>query len=207
MNALFDPNNGLFRTLSWLVDLIGLSLFWAILCLPVITILPATAALYHTAALCLRRWEAGAFTRFFRSFRQNLRQGCLLTLPAAALALLLLLGRGVMAAAAMEEGGSATVLYGVYCVLLLLPLGFLCWLAPLLGRFEFAPRELCRTALLLTLRHPLATLLGLAVTLAAVLGCLLCVPLVLLLPAAAAMLASLPMERVFRRYLPEEGAA
>ena len=58
MNRLFDPQNLLFQALSWMVDLVGISLFWAILCLPVVTIVPATAALYHTAALCLRLEEA-----------------------------------------------------------------------------------------------------------------------------------------------------
>lgn len=205
MNALFNPNNGFFRTLSWLVDVIGISLLWILLCLPVVTILPAAAALYHTAALCVRKWEVGAFTRFLRSFRQNLRQGCLLTVPAAVLGLVLFLGHNVMASAALEIGGYATVLYGVYCVLLLVPLGALCWLGPLLGRFEFSSRELCRTALLLALRHLPATVFAVAVTMAAALACFLCFPLVLLLPVIAAMLISLPMERAFRRYLPEEG--
>ena len=81
MNGLFSPNNLFFRSLSWMVDIIGISFLWLLLSLPVITAVPAAAALYHTCALCVRRGEDGAFGRFLRSFRQNLRQGCILSVP------------------------------------------------------------------------------------------------------------------------------
>lgn len=200
MNRLFDPNNLLFRSLSWAVDVVGISLLWLILSLPVITILPATAALYHTCALCIRRGEVGAFGRFFRFFWGNLRQGCLLSLPLAALSALLFLGHGVMYAAAGQVGGYAAVMYGVYCVAMLLPLGVFCWLPALLGRFDFSIPALCRGAAYLTLRHLPATVFAVAVVMGAAVGCLLCVPLVLLLPVGAGIAVSFPMERAFRRY-------
>lgn len=200
MNRLFDPNNLLFRALSWAVDIVGISLLWLFLSLPVVTALPAAAALYHTCALCIRRGEEGAFTRFFRSFRQNLRQGCLLTLPLLALGLLLFLGHGVMFAAASQVGGYAAVMYGIYSVAMLLPLGTLCWLPALLGRFEFSAPALCRGAAYLALRHLPTSVFAVAVVMGAAIGCLLCVPLVLLLPVAAGVAVSFPMERAFRRY-------
>lgn len=200
MNRLFDPNNLLFRALGWAVDVVGISLLWLFLCLPVVTALPATAALYHTCALCIRRGENGAFTRFFRSFRRNLRQGCLLTLPLLALGLLLFLGHGVMYAAASQVGGYAGVMYGVYCVAMLLPLGAFCWLPALLGRFEFSSLGLFRGAAFLTLRHLPTSIFAVAVITGAAVGCFLCVPLVLLLPVGAGMAVSFPMERAFRPY-------
>ena len=199
MNRLFDPNNLLFRSLSWAVDVVGISLLWLFLSLPVVTALPAAAALYHTCALCIRRGEVGAFGRFFRSFRQNLRQGCLLSLPLAALSVLLYLGHGVMYAAASQVGGYAGVMYGVYCVAMLLPLGIFCWLPALLGRFDFSIPALCRGAAYLTLRHLPTSVFAVAVVTAAV-GCLLRVPLLLLLPVGAGIAVSFPIERAFRRY-------
>lgn len=203
MNRLFDPNNFLFRALSWAVDIVGVSLLWLFLCLPVITVLPATAALYHTCALCIRRGEAGAFTRFFRSFRRDLRQGCLLTLPLAAAGLLLFLGHGVMYQAAIQVGGYAAVMYGVYSVAMLLPLGLFCWLPALLGRFDFSSLSLFRGAAFLTLRHLPASIFAVAVAAGAAVGCLVCVPLLFVLPVGAGIVVSLPMERVFRRYQKE----
>lgn len=204
MNRLFDPQNLLFRSLSWAVDLVGISLFWAILCLPVVTVVPATAALYHTAALCLRRGEKGAFLRFFRSFRRNLKQGCLLSLVLVPLGLILAWGQNVMAAASTYVGGAATALYGVYSVALVLPLGAVCWMIPLLGRFDFKTGELVRTAFILTAGHLPSTVLVILLVCGAAFLCLLFLPGLLLLPAMAGVLASLPQERVFRRYLPED---
>ena len=204
MNRLFDPQNLLFRSLSWTVDLVGISLFWAILCLPVVTVVPATAALYHTAALCLRQGEKGAFLRFFRSFWGNLRQGCLLSLVLIPLGLILAWGQNVMAAASTYVGGSATAMYGVYSVALALPLGAVCWMIPLLGRFDFKTGELVRTAFILTVGHLPSTVLVILVVCGAAFLCLLFLPGLLLLPAAAGVLVSLPQERVFRKYLPED---
>ena len=44
MRDLFNPEKGLWRWLGTLVDVCGLSLLWTALCLPVVTIGPATAA-------------------------------------------------------------------------------------------------------------------------------------------------------------------
>ena len=99
MNGFFSPNNLFFRSLSWAVDIVGISILWLFLSLPLVTLVPASAALYQTCALCVRRGESGAFSRFLRSFLGNLRQGCLLSLVVVPLGLLLLLGQNVMAAA------------------------------------------------------------------------------------------------------------
>lgn len=205
MNSLFNPNNLFFRALSWAVDIVGISFLWLLLSLPLVTLVPASAALYQTCALCVRRGENGAFTRFFRSFLGNLRQGCILSLPLLLLGALLFLGQYVMAAAAGEVGGYATALYGVYSVALFLPLGAACWLSPLLGRFAFRSGELWRTAFLLALGHLPTTVLVVLLTAGGALACFLCVPLALLVPVLLTILLSFPMERVFRKHMPEEG--
>ncbi len=192
MNGFFSPNNLFFRSLSWAVDIVGISILWLFLSLPLVTLVPASAALYQTCALCVRRGESGAFSRFLRSFLGNLRQGCLLSLVVVPLGLLLLLGQNVMA---------ATALYGVYTAALFLPFGAACWLPPLLGRFDFPSRELWRTAFLLALGHLPTTLLAVLLTAGAAFACLLCFPLLFLLPVVLEIALSFPMERVFRKYM------
>ncbi len=201
MNGFFSPNNLFFRSLSWAVDIVGISILWLFLSLPLVTLVPASAALYQTCALCVRRGESGAFSRFLRSFLGNLRQGCLLSLVVVPLGLLLLLGQKVMAPAAGEVGGYATALYGVYTAALFLPFGAACWLPPLLGRFDFPSRELWRTAFLLALGHLPTTLLAVLLTAGAAFACLLCFPLLFLLPVVLEIALSFPMERVFRKYM------
>lgn len=203
-NSIFDPENFVFRALSWLVDVVGISFLWLVLSLPVVTAVPATAALYHVTALCIRRREEGAFGRYLRSFRDNLRQGCLLSVPVVLLGAALLWGREVMLAAARANGGYALALYGVYSVALLVPMGAACWLCPLLGRFAFKTGELVRTACLLALRHLPTTAVSVLLVLELIQACLRCIPLVLVLPVLGTLLLSLFLERVFVKYLPRE---
>ena len=58
---IFNPENAFFRTADKLADLVMLSLMWALCSIPLVTLGPATAALYDAAVKILRRGE-GTFT-------------------------------------------------------------------------------------------------------------------------------------------------
>ena len=66
MSGAFDPKNDLWRTVSLITDVCGLSFLWVLTSLPIITIGPATAALYFAVVRYVRRREDGAFAAFFR---------------------------------------------------------------------------------------------------------------------------------------------
>ena len=202
MGGAFDPKNDLWRTVSLVTDVCGLSFLWVVACLPVVTIGPATAALYFAVVRHVRRREDGAFRAFFHSFRMNLRQGVLATLIVLLPVFLLQLGwRMCHVMAASASGGYGLLAF--YSLLMVLPLGALMYLFPLLGRFTFSLKDLFRTAARLTLAH-LPTSLCLVI-LSAV-GAMLCLQFVLplfFLPALVALASSLLLEKVFRRYAPE----
>ena len=205
MAGIFDPKNDLWRTVSAIADVCCLSLMWVIACLPVVTIGPATAALYFSASQYVRHWEVGAIRGFLRSFRQNLRQGILASLILVPLAVLLYICWDVLAVMAGEFSGGLALL-AAYTILLLLPAGIILWVFPLLGRFTFSLGGLFRTAVSLTMLHLPTTL---AVTAVAALSLGLCVRFLLpvfFLPALTALAHSFLMERLFRRYAPEEEA-
>ena len=100
--------------------------------------------------------------------------------------------------------GGDKVLMGSYIamtLLLLLPIGFLCWLLPLLSRFESRLGGLLWNAFLLTFRYlpvsiALALLIFLSVTLTTALWFFL---LFAVTPAVTALLASFPVERVLKK--------
>ena len=202
MGGAFDPKNDLWRTVSLVTDVCGLSFLWVVACLPVVTIGPATAALYFAVVRHVRRREDGAFRAFFRSFRMNLRQGVLATLIILLPAFLLQLGwRMCRTMAASASGGYGLLAF--YSLLMVLPLGALMYLFPLLGRFTFSQGDLFRTAARLTLAH-LPTSLCLVILFAV--GAMLCLQFVLplfFLPVLVTLASSLLLEKVFRRYAPE----
>ena len=80
MGEFFNPEKGIWAWLSTLVDVVGLSVLWIALCLPVVTIGPATAALYYAVVRYVRRRESGAFGGYLRSFRANFAVGLRATL-------------------------------------------------------------------------------------------------------------------------------
>lgn len=201
MGNFFNPEKGIWAWLSTAVDVAGLSIAWLLLCMPLVTIGPATAALYHAVVKYVRTREQGAFTDFFRSFYRNLRVGVLVTLPCLAAAAALGCGYIIMLYNRSSQVGG--VLYGAYYVAMLLPAGVLCWLFPLLGRFEFRAGQLFATAVQLALRHLPSTVVLVLMTLETASLCVRRWWPALFMPALVMLLASLFLERVFQKYVPE----
>lgn len=201
MGSFFNPEKGVWSWLSTMVDICGLSLLWAGLCLPVVTIGPATAALYFAVVTCVRRREAGAFKSFLRSFRENLRVGIPASVIAVAVAALVLNGYLIM----VSNGKSdlAFFMYAAYYVAMVVPLGTICYLFPLLGRFTFGLKDLFRTAFQLAMRHLPSTVIIVLLILQMVgFTARWWIP-ILFTPALTTLLVSLFLEKNFQKYVPE----
>ena len=203
MGDFFNPEKGIWVWLSTLVDVVGLSVLWIFLCLPVVTVGPATAALYYTVVKCVRGRESGAFGDYLRSFRANLRVGLRATLIVIPLFLLLLGGYRIVLWYGTGLGGTAYILYVAYYFALVLPAGVLCWLFPLLGRFEYTVGGLFRTALQLTIAHLPSTVVVVLLTAQTAQFCIREWWPVLFMPVTATLLISLFFERIFQKHSPE----
>ena len=199
-NRLFDPNNDFFSFLGDLVDVVGLSILWLFCCLPVVTIGPACTALYHTGFRGLRQRQNGRYLRFLECFRENLKQGVVVTLVCLPAGLVFYFGLPALTALALKGDQMAELLFWCWQTLAVL-LGTLPLTAfPLLGRFQFATRDLLRTTLQLCIRHfPSVFLLSLCAN-AAVQLSFAWYAFALFLPALTALLATFLLERIFSRY-------
>ena len=204
MHQVFDPDNLWWRFVSRCVDAVGLSVLWAMLCLPVVTVGPASSALYYTVVKCFRQGEKGTFGVFYRAFRENLKQGVIATLICLPVAAALAFGYAVMRANWGSDLGA--VMFVAYDIALVVPAGIVCWLFPLLGRFSFRLRDAFRTAAMLALRHLPTTVV--TVLLALELGIFTLERWwpVCFAPALCALLTSLFFERIFPKYLSEAEA-
>ena len=203
MGEFFNPEKGIWVWLSTMVDVFGLSIFWACLCLPVVTIGPATAALYYTVVKCVRGREGGAFGYFFRSFLQNFKVGLLAGLIAIPLALLLFGGHYIVRWYGTRLGGGAYVLYVAYYFALILPAGVLCWLFPLLGRFDYRVGGLFRMAFQLTAAHLPSTVVVVLLTAQTAVFCIEEWWPVVFMPVIAMLLVSRFFEKIFQQHSPE----
>lgn len=79
MNFL-NPDSNSFQRLSRVTDLMILNLLWLLCSLPVVTLGASTTALYSCTMKLVRQRERGILAMFFGAFRQNWKQGCILTL-------------------------------------------------------------------------------------------------------------------------------
>lgn len=192
----FDPEGLLWKPLGFIGDLVAASLLWGLCSIPLVTIGPATTALYDTVVHAMRRKDDALFSRFFATLRRELKTGAITTLLWAAI---------------------AALLYGLYRLLLLLPpapmrntvatlfvvlvpfflLMILCWVFPTLSRFTFSVAALNAASLRLALGNILRSLLLALITAAGILACALFTSPLIFVPGLTALLWSYLIEPVF----------
>lgn len=202
--SLFDPQASFWRKIGSFTDVLVLSLLWTFCSLPLFTLGPATAALYDASAKHVRQGRAGAVRCFFTTLRRELATGALATVVWALLLAVAFGLLGLFWRAVLSDIPEAPILLAAYSVVLLLPLGALCWSFPILSRFTFGPLGLLRVSFQLSLAHLPYTVVILLLAALAALACYLFWFPLLVLPGTVALLWSLMMERVFRRYMPPE---
>lgn len=131
----FNYHNPLIVFMVRLANMMIVSFYWLICCIPVVTVLPASAALYHCVTRVVMGSGSGVTRDFFRSFRAALRPGILLTVIVEVVGALVYLGirtgmmiwdSGLLGTVYMAMG----VLIGITCVTMLI------YIPPVLSRFE-----------------------------------------------------------------------
>ncbi len=88
MDRFFNMDNKFFTFMSRVADLIILNLLCIVCCIPVVTIGPSIAAMFYVTLKMVRNEESYIVRGFFKSFKQNLKQGIVINLIMLAAALL-----------------------------------------------------------------------------------------------------------------------
>lgn len=205
MSGLFDPENRFWRWVDRVADVLVLSLLWTVCSAPVVTVGAASTALYDAAVHGVRGGERTPYSRFFRTFRREFKTATLSWLLWGGALAALLAGHFALVRAA--QGSEVVLTLAMAClVLAAVPAGALCWLFPLLSRFQYDLSGLSRTALQFWFAHlpstlAMAALLALCVDWTLQLVFPLCC-----LPCLLALAHSLFAERAFQKHLPGGGA-
>lgn len=186
-----------------IADMAILSLLWIVMCIPVLTIIPSSIALYYTAAKVLKRDCGGVFPEFFRSFRDNLRQGIALDLIYLALAAILLGIRDFWTGLGLgTDWGNAYYIFYLVCIALLAAISF--YLLPVLSRFQVSLFSGFRLAVYFAFRN-LGTLIPMLITLAGACAAIYILPVsALILPGFYAYLMTNSVEPALRDYIIRE---
>ncbi len=202
MSNWLNPDNTFFTFMGKAFDMLVLNVIWIFLCLPVITIVPATTAMYYAVVKVIRRERSYVVKEFFRSFKRNLLQGIVLSLLAIAMIFVLYIDFRY-AFELMQAGDSMGSTYlGIFIVVTVLFLAVYSYICPVLSRFDMKILGLLKTSFLMASRHFPTTLVLLVLMVGVLLGSYVLLPGIFLLPVSAALLSSFLIERVFKKYMP-----
>jgi len=157
------------RGLTALANLILLSCVWLVFCIPVLTIGPATAALYYVVQKMVQGEDPSIFRCFWQSFRDNLKQGLILTLIFGASAALMYYD---YLFSYMVNDSLGSILRVVFVVLAIVWLMVACYAFPLQAQFQNSIKNTLKNALLLSLIHLGKTFLLVIMHLVPVVVCL-----------------------------------
>lgn len=186
------------------IDLLWAGILWLVLSLPVVTIGPASCALYYTVVKVVRRKRETVFRAFFYSFRQNLRQGVAVTLIYAVWA-------GMMAGIiGGYQRDTVPYLNGNILVILLVLTGIpflltIVYIIPVISRFSMKLSGQFQFALVLAVKNlPYTVYLIFLMGLAALILYRF-TSWVFVLPGFYALISSFIVERILVGYMKKEG--
>lgn len=184
-------------------DFFCLSMVWLLLCLPVLTIVPASISLYDSVAHCIWGNEDGAVRRFFRTLKREILKGLLINVLWLVIGFVLFYGYRILFVMGQENSTMAAYSL-VYLVTMLIPLGIFAWLIPVQSRFEHTFGSLHRSAAVYAIAHLPTTFVILVLFIAAVVLLRFFPVLVLLVPAITVTAQAWFIERAFKKHMPEE---
>lgn len=170
MERIFNMDNKFFTFMGHVADLVILNLLFMVCCIPIVTIGPAITALYYVTLKMARGEESYIVRPFFKSFKENLKQGIIIWLIVFAMIAILVIDFLIMS----ETSGQVytIVKYGLGIIALVFAMVAL-YVFPLLAKFDNTIKGTFRNALLMSIRHLPKTFLMLLIPVAAVIVTLL----------------------------------
>ena len=197
-------NNPVIVFLVKIANMMIVSFYWVVCCIPVVTIFPATAALYHSVNKVIFGSGSGLTRDFFNSLKGAWRPGWALSLLLAAMGGLLYLG--IHSALQLWRSGALGAAYmaiGVLIALILLPA--VIYVAPVLAKFEGGVNMVLRLALYFSSKKLLQSI-WFVILLALAVAAVDFFPLLLLIvPALYVDLIRGGVNRRIREYMEQEG--
>ncbi len=192
-------NNKLFRLGGKLADLMILSGLWLLCCLPVVTIGASTSALYYSINKRFGlKADSSPSSLFFHSFKDNLKQGILLTVI-----YIIFCGFIVFDIAASKNGIGGITLpegYEMFAYVLILPVAFtVFYIFPYISRYSNTLKNCLVNSFLLSATHIDHTIYLILMNAVTALACVFFPPAALVLPGLCTLLSSKLIEKDFAK--------
>lgn len=156
LDKLFDLENPVMRFLSDLFDLVVLNIITVLLCIPVVTAVPALTAMHYMALKIARGEQSYIIKPYFKSFKDNLKQSFLIGLGFIAAGLVMYMDwRVIWGAEGLFPSWVRIVFTAAAAIVIMLML----WVIPLQSHFENPIRATLRNSVLMSIGNFPRTLL------------------------------------------------
>jgi uncharacterized membrane protein YesL len=205
MREFFSMDGSFNKYGGFVADTFILSLLWIFFSLPIFTIGASTTALFYVTTRRISNREGYLSTDFWQSFKANFFRATAVWLVIFFMVLLILISMfaGIQMGDELPLGG---IVLPVQIATLAEIIFVSVYIFPVLARFDMGVKEALKTSFFMANRHLLTsiTCVGLVV------GMLLFVffvppifPLIFVIPGASAMLSSVLIMKIFKKYRPE----
>jgi len=151
---VFNLNNQLWGFLNAIANLIILNLLWILCCIPIVTIVPSTAAMHYVTLKMVKKEDPYIIRSFFHSFRENFKQGIVLSVIFLVLAGVLYVDIEILQKFSTDFHQFLLTASYVICVLVVITVSYVC---PLLSRFQNTVAATLKNAVIIALANPVKT--------------------------------------------------
>lgn len=162
MNGLLNLDGPVMQFITKMVYSVYLNILWLVCCLPIVTVGASTTALYYVSLKIAKNEEGNLTKAFFRSFKENLKQGTQIWLILFGLGLILGVD-GYVLYHMRFENVFWTMLTAVFIVAAVAYVIVLLYIFPLLARFGNTTRAMFQNSLMIGMRFLLCTALMAAI--------------------------------------------
>ena len=203
MGKFFSSENWFWKGFGVISDLFMLTCCWLLCSIPLITIGSSSIALFDTVAHCVRGGEGDMFKRFFRTFKNELGRGILITIVWAVICFVLNAGYQILTQMAAESDAWGLVSI-IYFLALVVPLGWLCWVVAVDSRFVYSFGQLHRVSFIFTFAH-LPQTIAMVVLLVVAINLVTYFPFLIILVPGFLVHFQVPFaEKVLKKYMPKD---
>ena len=189
--------------LNKVYDCMIVSAMWCLLAIPIITIGPATTALYYTVNKSIRHNRGYAWKEFWSAFRSNFKQSTIVWLLN-----LLLIIIGLMDVYILKVLGDSIPLSDIIKVLMVAFMLFLVmwmfYVYPYIARFTIKTKPLIKNCAIIAMLNFHWTLLLLVLFVVCGIAFLFVPIFSLFVPGIFMVIANRILEKVFRKYMSKE---
>ena len=159
MSRFFNPDNPVMEFIAKIFDLVILNLIFIFSCVPIITIGASTSALSYVTLKIVRGEDPYIWRNFWKSFRQNFKQGTLVWIFSILIFIFLGMDFYIINSQNTSLFAVVRILLWIVCAV---ALSVFLYVFPVISHFVCTTKQALKNALLMTFGHLPYTLMMLA---------------------------------------------